>query len=29
MHARWEQALRRAVEELPNVHFDARPVHVP
>ena len=24
MHARWEQALRRAVEELPNVHFGAR-----
>jgi putative proteasome-type protease len=29
MHARWELALRRAVEELPNVHFDVRPVHVP
>jgi putative proteasome-type protease len=27
IHARWEQGLRRAVEELPNVHFDARPVH--
>jgi putative proteasome-type protease len=27
MHARWELALRRAVEELPNVHFDAHPVH--
>jgi putative proteasome-type protease len=25
MHARWEQTLRRAVEELPNVRFDARP----
>jgi putative proteasome-type protease len=25
MHKRWEHALRRAVEELPNVHFGARP----
>ena len=23
MHARWEQELRRAVEELPNVHYDS------
>jgi putative proteasome-type protease len=29
MHGRWEQALRRAVEDLPNVRFDARPSHVP
>jgi putative proteasome-type protease len=29
MHARWEQELRRAVEELPNLHFDAHPVHLP
>jgi putative proteasome-type protease len=27
MHARWEQALRRTVEELPAVHFDVHPVH--
>jgi putative proteasome-type protease len=27
MHARWEQALRRTVEELPVVHFDAHPAH--
>jgi putative proteasome-type protease len=25
MHARWEQQLRRAVEEIPNVRFQARP----
>jgi putative proteasome-type protease len=25
MHAQWEQTLRRAVEELPIVHLDARP----
>ena len=24
MHARWEQTLRRAVEDIPNVHFDAK-----
>jgi putative proteasome-type protease len=24
MHARWEQTLRRAVEDLPNVHFDTK-----
>jgi hypothetical protein len=29
MHARWEQELRRSVEELPNVHFDVHPVHLP
>jgi putative proteasome-type protease len=29
MHALWEQTLRRAVEELPTVHFDAKPVQVP
>ncbi len=29
IHARWEQELRRSVEELPNVRFDARPVHAP
>jgi hypothetical protein len=23
MHACWEQTLRRAVEELPTLHFDA------
>jgi putative proteasome-type protease len=28
MHGRWEQALRRAVKELPNVRFDARSVQV-
>ncbi|HTZ59036.1 MAG TPA: hypothetical protein VMB49_13095 [Acidobacteriaceae bacterium] len=27
MHAKWEQALRRSVEELPNVHFAAHPAH--
>src|SRR6202034_404062 len=25
MHARWEQALRRAVEDLPNLQFDTHP----
>ena len=29
MHARWEQTLRRAVEDLPAVRFDARPAGVP
>jgi putative proteasome-type protease len=26
MHAQWEQVLRRAVEDLPNVRFDNKPV---
>src|SRR6201992_971627 len=29
MHARWEQALRRAVEELPHVLFDNKTAEVP
>ena len=29
MHAQWEQVLRRAVEDLPNVRFDNKPVQVP
>ena len=28
MHAQWEQVLRRAVEDLPNVRFDNKPVEV-
>jgi putative proteasome-type protease len=28
MHARWEQSLRRAVEDLPNLHFDTHPEYV-
>ncbi len=29
MHSRWEQTLRRVVEELPSVHFDTLPVLAP
>jgi putative proteasome-type protease len=29
MHARWEQSLRKAVEDLPNLHFDAHPTRIP
>src|SRR5271155_5858396 len=29
MHARWEQELRRAVEELPNLRFDPHPEYAP
>ena len=28
MHAQWEQVLRRAVEDLPNVRFENKPVEV-
>jgi hypothetical protein len=28
MHAQWEHVLRRAVEDLPNVRFDNKPVEV-
>jgi putative proteasome-type protease len=29
MHAQWEHVLRRAVEDLPNVRFENKPVEVP